>query len=1138
MNPAPRPSLDAEARDRIHFSLDESLIVEASAGTGKTTELVRRIVEVLATGRAEIQQIAAVTFTHKAAGEMKLRLRQELDDQRQIAEGSRRQALEDALERLEEAAIGTIHSFCAQILRERPVEANIDPGFEELPEQEAARIYQKAFRSWLERRLEQDSPGLRRAFARLSWRDTWDDSSPFERLQYAGWRLIEWRDYPAVWQRRPFSRTEEIDTLVRRVRDLADLSSQPRRVNDNLYLALRPVRDLAGWLAQTERAGARDHDAIESLLIKLRRDLGKDSRKGAGEYGGGVERATLVSHRHELIRWIDEFRVRADAELAWLLRDEMKDLLDEYRNRKRRQGKLDFVDLLCGVRDLLRDQRDVRNYLQDRFKFIFVDEFQDTDPLQVEILLLLSSGDPDEADWFKVRPRPGKLFLVGDPKQSIYKFRRADLVLYRDVRQVLEERGVGCVTLTQSFRSVPNIQQFVNAAFETEMSGDAVDGHAEWAPLERYRTEIGGRPSVIALPVPKPYGKQRLSKQAVADSLPDAIGAFVDWLVKESGWGFRERDVAVLFRKRNYSGTDLTRETVRALEARGLPHLLAGSKSLHHREEVETLRAALTAIEWPDDELSVFAALKGSLFAIADETLFLYRHRRGRLNPFRGGSDDRVLSSAEPEFQPIVEALQLLAQFHKLRNRRPFAATVNALLEATRAHAGFLLRPGGQQILANVGRVAELARTYETSGGISFRGFVEELADKAEKEEAAEAPVLEEDSDGVRLMTVHSAKGLEFPVVILADLMSGLSHDNPEHHIDGQTKLCALELLGCAPWELRDYAEPEAVKERAEGIRVAYVAATRARDLLVIPAVGDQAFPMDSWLSPLYKALYPAPSEVRKSLEPEGCPRFGTCSVVWRPMEYDGRGDSSVKPGLIQPELGTHEVVWWDPSALKLGEEQNQTQWQDRVLRQSLKEDGGESLAAYQAWKVQREQLLSSAAEPEIKVFLASQAAEAPPQTFSVEFVPALAEPRAVAGRRFGALVHAVLRDAALDAGADAIRRLAELNARVLGAPPEETEAARTAVSAALSQSLLARARSAERMHREYPLSLRLEDGRWLEGIIDLAFVENGKWTVVDFKTDADSSARRAQYERQLQWYAYALAKLTNQSVSGILLGI
>ena len=127
---------------------------------------------------------------------------------------------------------------------------------------------------------------------------------------------------------------------------------------------------------------------------------------------------------------------------------------------------------------------------------------------------------------------------MGDPKQSIYKFRRADLVLYRQVRERLEERGVGLVTLKQSYRSVPNIQQFVNAAFETEMSGDVADGHAEWAPLERDREEIPDRPSVIVLPVPRPY-KTRLAKEAVAKSLPDAIAAFVDWIVKESGWGYQ-----------------------------------------------------------------------------------------------------------------------------------------------------------------------------------------------------------------------------------------------------------------------------------------------------------------------------------------------------------------------------------------------------------------------------------------------------------------------------------------------------------------------------------------------------------------------------------------------------------------------
>jgi len=1146
MNPAAYSSTavvssDAYARARIRASLDENLIVEASAGTGKTTEMVRRIVEALAVGRAQIHEIAAVTFTHKAAGEMKLQLRQELDEQRQQAEGERRAALEQALARLEEASIGTIHSFCAQILRERPVEANVDPAFEELAEQESARIYQQSFRVWLERQLGRDSPGLRRAFARLAWRDSWDDSSPFERLQYAGWKLAEWRDYPAEWRREPFARTEEIDTLIRMVRELAALGARPRRVNDNLYLALRPARELAGWIANAERAhtgaGSRDYDALESLLIKLARDLRRNSsRKGSGEYGGGVAREALLAQRDELIRWLEEFRIRADAELAALLREEMRGLLEEYSKRKRRQGKLDFVDLLSKVRDLLRDQRAVRAYLQNRFACIFVDEFQDTDPLQVEILLLLCAENSDEPDWRKAKPKPGKLFLVGDPKQSIYKFRRADLMLYREVRQLLEDWGAGRVALTRSFRSVPNIQQFVNAAFETEMDGDVAGGHAEWAPLERDRDEIEGRPSVIALPVPKPYATQRLSKQKVAECLPQAIAAFVDWLVNESQWGYCEKDIAVLFRKRNYGQVDLTRETVRALEERGIAHLLAGSKSLHHREEVETLRAALTAIEWPDDELSVFAALKGSLFAIPDESLFLYRHRHGRLHPFHQTED--------AEFPSIHEALDLLARLHRGRNRQPFAATVNALLEATRAHAGFLLRPGGQQILANVARVAELARSYEMTGGISFRGFVEELAAKAEKEEAAEAPVLEEDSAGVRLMTVHSAKGLEFPVVILADLTSGLSRDEPEQHVDGQKKLCAVELLGCAPWELREQAAVESERERAEGVRVAYVAATRARDLLVIPAVGDDPYPADSWLGPFFKALYPTRANWRNARAARGCPSFGSATVVSRPLEYDRQPEFSVRPGLIEPHAGPHEVVWWDPLALSLGEAQNQTLWQDNVVKGVLEEDGGASLAAHRAWRQTREQLIAGAAKPEMEIFLASEAPAPPPEPVTVEFVSAATKPRAAGGRRFGTLVHTILRDVSLDASAETIRRFAELNARVLGASAEDVELAQAAVEAALVHPILARARAASRHHREYPLCLALppavpgEHGRWLEGVIDLAFLENGRWVVVDFKTDADSAPRRAQYERQLQWYAYALAKLTGIPASAALLGV
>ncbi len=1080
---------------------------------------------VLGSGRARIENIAAVTFTHKAAGEMKLRLRQELDLQRQQAEGERKAALEDALEHLEEASIGTIHSFCGQILRERPVEAKVDPGFEELGEQEAGRLYQKAFRAWLERRLGADSPGLRRAFARLAWRDSWDDAPAIDQLQWAGRKLVEWRDYPAPWRRDPFPREEEIDTLIRMAADLAALSSRPRRVTDYLYQGLAPARAFSGWIEKSQTHGPPDYDTLESLLLKLGRDLAKGRHKGSGEYGGGVAREELLSRRDELVRWIEEFRVRADATLAAMLREEMAELLEDYRERKHRLGKLDFVDLLCCVRDLLRDQMEVRRYLQERFSHLFIDEFQDTDPLQVEILLLLCGEDPAESNWQKVRPKPGKLFLVGDPKQSIYKFRRADLVLYRQVRDALEEFGVGFVSLTRSFRSVPNIQQFVNAAFETEMTGHVEDGHAEWAPLEKSREEIEGRPSVVVLPVPKPY-KTRLSKEAINQCLPDAIGAFIAWLLEQKRWEYQARDIAVLFRRRTQGGIDLTREYARALEARGVPHLLAGSKSFHRREEVETLRAALTAVEWPEDELSVFATLKGSLFAVADEDLFLYRHRHGRLNPFHKDASD---------FAAVDEALALLADLHRQRNRRPFAATVNALLEATRAHAGFLLRPGGQQILANVARVAELARTFEMTGGISFRGFVDELTAQAEKEDAAEAPVLEEDSDGVRLMTVHGAKGLEFPVVILADLTANLAAREPDQYVDPKLGLSATRLLRCAPWELREHVAEEAARERAEGVRVAYVAATRARDLLVVPAVGDEPFPSEGWLSPLHKAVYPARHNWRRSQPAPGCPGFGTSSVVSRPLEYDHQEDFSVKPGLIQPETGTHEVIWWDPSKLNLDEELSQRLWQNEVLTKTLKDDGGVSLARYQAWMSEREGLLRAAANPEVDVFLASQAKDSPPgPLIEVEYSSAMIKPRTLGGKRFGTLVHAILRDVPLNATPGLVRKFSELNARILGAPLEETEAARAAVEAVLTHPVMVQARASERCHREYPLTLRLDGSRLLEGVIDLAFIEDGQWIVVDFKTDE----QREQYETQLKWYAYTLKELTGIPARACLLRV
>lgn len=1105
----PQLSQDAEARRRIRESLDESLIVEASAGTGKTTALVGRIVEVLRAGKARIEEIAAVTFTNKAAGELKLRLREALDKARLNSTDGRAE-LEHALEHLEEASIGTIHAFCAQILRERPIEAGVDPAFEELNEQQANRLFQRSFRVWMEQRLNETSPGLKRAFARLAHRDGWDTSPPMEQLQYAGRKLIEWRDYPAPWRREEFARDEEIRTLLRKARELAAASSSPKRVNDNLYRGLLPVRLLMQSIDRPEVAGEpQDYDALEAQLLKLGRDLRRDTKKGSGEYGGAISREELINLRDELMVWIEDFRRRAEADLAAILRDELSGLVADYNERKHRQGKLDFVDLLICARDLVRDHPEVREFLQRRFKRLFVDEFQDTDPLQVEILLTLAADDA-----------PGKLFLVGDPKQSIYKFRRADIHLYQQVCEKLAAQGVGLVRLTRSFRSIPNIQHFVNAAFSTEMTGD---GHATYVPLEQHRENIAGRPSVIALPVPRPY-KSRLAKEAVNKSLPDAIAAFIAWLTQESGWGYQSRDIAVLFRRRTQAGQDLTREYARALEARGVEHLLAGSKSFHRREEVETMRVALTAIEWPEDELSVFATLKGSLFAIPDETLLVHKKTVGRLHPF-------FRDAAAPV---IAEALQILADLHRQRNQRAFAATVNALLDATRAHAGFVLRPGGNQILANVARIADLARSYEMSQGVSFRGFVEELTAQADKEEATEAPVLEEDSDGVRLLTVHAAKGLEFPVVILADLTANISARDPDQYVDSEHGLCATRLLRCAPHELLDHEAEEAMRERAEGVRVAYVAATRAKDLLVVPAVGDEPFPMDNWLSPLDKALYPSRADWRGAEPAEGCPKFGQVTVLDRPRDYDGNPEASVKPGRITPSVGSHEVVWWDPAQLHLGAEA------DYGLRQEgmLKEDDGSSTRDYQAWLAVRTAAIADGSRPSFEVMLGSQATGTPPgEPIEVEYLQCVKDPRP-GGRRFGTLVHASLREVSLGAKKESVRKLVELQARIYGAPEEEATAAIQAVTAALKHQLIGRVRKAERVHREYPFAVPLEGNRWLEGVIDLVFLEHGGWVVVDFKTDANLDGPRARYEQQLRWYAYALRTLTGLPTRAALLNV
>jgi ATP-dependent helicase/nuclease subunit A len=1153
--------VDGQARDAIRTSLDKTLVVEAAAGTGKTTELVQRIIAVVAVGKTTIDRIVGVTFTEKAAGELKLRLRSELEKARGAEKNTRtRNNLEQALAHLEEARLSTIHSFCGDLLKERPVEASIDPQFELLTEAQSLSLYRSAFQSWFEQKLENLPEGTRRVLRRKSGR------GPTETLVSAGWELAKWRDFSAKWRRPDFARSASIDAIVQKIHELAALTLEPSDTTNNLFRDTAAVRALSENIRTAERARPRDYDGLEATLVQIandgRYDRVRTPRKGRAQYNPQVKRDDILALHAELIAGLDAFVRDAGSDLAALLQVELGETVALYQSLKDRTGKLDFLDLLIRARDLLVQSSSVRAHFQERFTHLFVDEFQDTDPLQAEIIVLLSATDPDTNDWRKVKPVAGKLFIVGDPKQAIYRFRRADVGTYEEVKHLLVKNGAELLQLTASFRSLPSIQAMINGAFKPHMDGDAEKLQATYVPLSPVRDEYGEQPSVVALPVPRPY-RQKFSMQAVDESLPDAIAAFIAWLIEKSGWTVPKRgrpgertaigpnDVCLLFRRFISRDDDMARPYVRALEARNLPHLLVGGKSFHDREEVQTVRSALTAIEWPDDELSVFATLKGSLFALRDDVLLEYGQRVGRFHPFRLPSEP-----LGGELRDVADSLRILQILHRNRNYRPVAETLEILLRETRAHLAFALRPSGEQVLANVLHIAELARKYEASGGLSFRGFVEELRAGGDAVETGEAPIFEEGSEGIRMMSVHKAKGLEFPIVILADITAKLSSSRPNRHIDSSCSLCAVPLAGCTPLDLQEHEELELGRDRGEGIRLAYVAATRARELLVVPTIGDD--PRQSWDSvenwwvrPLYDAIYPEADKRQQPATPPKCPKFGNDSVLIRPPDLTVDEKDTVWPGLHRFDQSenmndSYGVTWWDPRALTLGVPQSFGIRQEELLKESkdpeiLKKD----LETYQNWRRRWDGVRLRASLASVNFRTTRDQARIDPSPGDLEpEVQVIEVSRDVgrpAGVRFGALVHAALAEVPFGANDAQVREITALYARILGNDEREAVAASTAVQSVLAHPFMTRAREAVlkgQCRRETPVTLTLADGTQVEGVLDLAFLEKDEWTVVDFKTDRELEKELERYKRQVALYALSIKRATGQACAGILMKI
>ena len=1136
--------VDQAARDAIVNNLDETFIVEAAAGTGKTTALVGRVLALVRAGKAEIASIVAVTFTEAAAGELKLRIRTELERARvATAKGSEENVrLLRGIAQLEEARIGTIHSFCADILRRFPVEAQVDPQFEVLGD--ASQLYDEVFARWFERLLREPTPAALRVLRRPV--RSWDQGTAREMLYRAGRSLIEERDFDAAWEVPDYDREVLLADVVDDLRAFGALGTLAANPDDWFAKGVMRVGEWVHELELRERAQGRDLDALEGELHLLTRERFWEWKgRNVVYFAPEIRRETVVAKRESLREKIASVLQQCDATLAPALREELRSLVRAYEEAKERRGALDFLDLLLFTRKLLADCDRVRESLRTEVSHVLIDEFQDTDPAQADIMLMLAGPDAKSATG------SGKLFIVGDPKQSIYRFRRADVRMYHRIKERLVEEGARVLHLQTNFRSSPAIVAAVNGTFERVMVRDPAGHQAEYVPLSAARKASRERPSLVVLPVPSPYGElpadarwaPKMTKEAIKKSYADAVAAYVAWLVNESGWTIEGRDgarvpiapghVCLLFKRMSSGGQDVTRDYVRALEARRIPHVLVGGRSFFLREEVGALLNALVAIEWPDDELTVYATLRGPLFAFADDSLLVARDAWKGLNPTKVPQVDDSDESA-----PIARALAILGALHRRRNRRPIADTVSAFLEAVRAHASVAIWPTGEQALGNLLRVLDIARRFERAGTISFRSFVERMLRDRDRGVVGDATVVEDSAEGVRMMTAHKAKGLEFPVVILADPAANATHREPSRYVDNARKVCAFSLANCLPHELRVNAEDVLQADAAEAQRLLYVAATRARDLLVVPGMGESHDAgLLGWVEPLSMMLTPEPTERHAGKPCPGVPAFTSRGVIDRPSAARG-SDPIVSPGLHR--MQTFGVAWWDTHALSLNVES------DHILRQEsmlvAADSSSANSAASEVWAQRRAFALAQGSKASRTVLTVTALSKtsgmnAAPAVTS-EYVPREDRFAEVRGPRFGTLVHEVLARVPLDADRDAIESHVEWVSRMVGASTDERAGAASVVARALANPLLASARVARELRREVGLTMTLDDGVIVEGVADLAFEDQAGWTVVDFKTGGAAPELRAAYEIQVELYAQAIAKAcgTTQIVRGVLL--
>lgn len=851
--------IDAAARHIALTEHDRSLLVEAGAGSGKTAILAGRIAALMADGIAP-GRIAAVTFTELAASELLGRVqdfvalllqnRIPVELHSAFPKGlspEQKAQLLGARDALDEITCSTIHGFCQKLIAPYPVEANLDPGARVVDRDQADFAFAEVVDTWLQERL---------SVGRGELLDAMVGQRPQETIKLVREILDALRRHRGLSSAPAPPLPPLVETFAAAVATFSACVQVHGICEEETTAIASHFREMADSFGRTPSIEAPD-TLVQFLIYQAHRDLcrGDGAFKAFKKKGAWTQAAKHVglgkSEGERLYIDIEKsYLVCCDAWTAMrqsaagmalrCLIGALEPVIERFQAFKRSAALLDFDDLISAARDLLRRHEAIRRALAQRYSHVLVDEFQDTDFLQIDILWRLC-GEPaaelSTTEWTDFRIRPGALFLVGDPKQAIYRFRGADVTAYLRARDALRaQQAEGILSVSTNFRSCRSILRYVNGRFEAPLSSAGQPG---FTALEPFHGDRGDGPCVAALDVTVAREGERISVEQQRDTEARRVAQLCACLINDTQIADRSSggrrplkagDIALLAP----AGTDLWRYE-EALERQGIPVATQAGKGLYRRQEIQDLIAVTRVLADGRDTLALGALLRGPLVGLTEEQLadIVWALPKPPADPARL---PRLDLRVAPEGILCPLARDILVKLQALRRRvdetTPYVLLAQAV-DVLRVRPILLRRYPRQaeRALANVDLYLDLSRSYAIRG---LRAFAEAMTIAWMDESRAVEGRPDTDGDAVALYTMHAAKGLEWPVVVPINALTAAQ--GPEKIVIDRIAGCVHSLvLGVEPAGYGAARTSEKEELQRERVRLWYVALTRARDLLVIP---------------------------------------------------------------------------------------------------------------------------------------------------------------------------------------------------------------------------------------------------------------------------------------------------------------